>query len=133
MKSRKKPQTIDEFIANYPEDIQEKLQRLRSAIRKAAPQATEIISYGIPAYRFHGNLIYFSAYEHHIGVYPRVKSLEKELAPYEGGKGTIRFPHEKPIPLTLIKKLVKARIEANLQREAVRGLASPKGKTKGKK
>jgi len=126
----KKPKTIDQFIEQYPEDIQAKMHRLRSAILKIVPDAEETINYGIACFKWHGNLVFFSGYKNHIGVYPRPKGFEKELAAYKGGKGTIQFPHEKPIPLTLITKVVKARMKENLAREAVRGLAS---KVKGRK
>jgi uncharacterized protein YdhG (YjbR/CyaY superfamily) len=113
----KKPQNIDEFIAQYPPDVQAKLQKIRAVIRKAAPKAEESINYGIACFKLNGkNLIFFSGAKKHIGVYPRPRTPEfvKLLAVYKGGKGTIQFPHDKPIPLGLIVKLVKARIRENL-------------------
>lgn len=129
----KKAKNIDEFIEQYPEDIQAKMQRLRLAILKIVPDAEQTLNYGIACFKWHGNLIFFSGYKNHIGVYPRPKGFETELAPYKGGKGTIQFPHEKPIPLTLITKVVKARMKENLARETSRGLAVSKAKTKKKK
>ncbi len=105
---------MDEFIAQFPEEIRERLERVRWAIRKQAPKAEEAISYGMAAFKWNGNLIFFSAFKDHIGIYPRPKSLEKELAKYDGGKGTVQFPHSRPIPIALIRKIVKLRMEENL-------------------
>lgn len=118
MKPAKKPQNIDEFIAQYPKEVQEKLQAIRSVIRKAAPKAEEAISYGIPAFKLNGNLIFFAAFTKHISIYPRPRTPEfaKLLAPYKGGKGTIQFPLDEPLPMPLIRKIVKYRIAENLER-----------------
>ena len=113
---RPKPQTIDEFIAQYPDDLRQKLETIRTIIRKGAPMATEAISYGIPAFKLNGNFLFFSAFKGHVAIYPRVKSLEKELSAYEGGKGTIKFPIDKPLPLALIRKIVEAKLLENLDR-----------------
>jgi uncharacterized protein YdhG (YjbR/CyaY superfamily) len=114
--AKPKPKTIDEFIAQYPKDIQEKLQAIRATIRKAAPKAEEAISYGIPAFKLNGNLIFFSAFKDHIGMHPRPKGLGDELSKYEGGKGTIKLPMTEALPLPLIRKIVKARIEDNIKK-----------------
>jgi uncharacterized protein YdhG (YjbR/CyaY superfamily) len=110
------PENMDDFIAVYPKDVQEILQQLRATIRKAAPKAEETIKYGIATFTLNGNLVFFSAYKSHIGFYPRVKAFKKELSTYEGGKGTIQFPIDKPLPLALIGKLVKFRVQENLAR-----------------
>ena len=110
------PENMDDFIALYPKEVQEKLQKLRATIGKAAPEAEETIKYGMPTYTLNGNLVFFSAYKNHIGFYPRMKAFKKELSAYEGGKGTIRFPIDKPLPLALIGKMVKFRIKENLER-----------------
>jgi uncharacterized protein YdhG (YjbR/CyaY superfamily) len=111
-----KPTTIDEFIAQYPQDLRERLETIRTIIRKGAPKATEAISYGIPAFKLNGNFLFFSAFRDHVAIYPRVKALEKELAQYPGGKGTIKFPIDKPLPLALIRKIVKVKLQENLER-----------------
>lgn len=108
--------TIDAFIAQYPADTQKILQELRRVIQKEAPDAKEKISYGIPTFTFHGNLVHFSAYPRHIGLYPGAGPIvvfKKDLEPYETTKGTIRFPIDKPLPLTLIKRIVRFRVKQN--------------------
>lgn len=114
---------IDEYIAGFPPEVQERLQRIRATIHKAAPAAQEAISYQIPAFKLHGNLIFFAAYQKHIGLYPRPRGnaeLTKALAANAGGKGTIQFPLDKPISLSLITKIVKARIQENRAKAAKR-------------
>ncbi len=120
MRTRQRiPRTIDEYIAAFPDDVQKILEKIRITIRKAAPNAEEAISYQMPTFRLNGNLVYFAAYKKHIGLYPAPRGNErfkKELASYEGGKGTVRFPLDKPIPFDLITRIVKFRIEENLAR-----------------
>lgn len=106
-----KPKNIDEFIASYPPEVQVRLEQIREAIRKAAPKAEECINYGIACYKLDGkNLIFFSGFKNHTAIYPRPKGMKEELSTYAGGKGTIQFPHTEKIPVTLIKKVVKARM-----------------------
>ena len=113
------PKDIDEYIAGYPNDVQEILEKIRMTIRKAAPDAEETISYQIPTFTLKGKyLVYFAAFKKHIGLYPTPRGIEKfknELSVYEGGKGTVRFPLDKPIPFGLISKIVKFRVEKNLE------------------
>jgi uncharacterized protein YdhG (YjbR/CyaY superfamily) len=111
--------TIDEYIKAFPESMQEKLQRIRSTIRKAAPDATEAISYGMPTFKHHGNLVHFAGYENHIGFYPGasgISTFKKELTGYVTSKGTIRLPLDKPLPIALIAKIVKLRVKDNAGR-----------------
>ena len=113
------PENIDEFIANFPKDIQEILKKLRETIRKAAPDAEETIKYGIPTFTLKGNLVHFSAYKSHIGFYPAPSGIEKfksERSAYEVSKGTVRFPIDKPIPLDLISRIVEFRVKENLEK-----------------
>jgi|SRR6267142_3067257 len=113
------PQNVDDFIAAYPGDVQEKLRKLRATIRKAAPKAEEAIKYGIPTFMLNGNLVFFSAYKNHIGFYPAPRGIEafkKELSAYDGAKGTIRFPIDKALPLALIGRIVKFRVQENTKR-----------------
>lgn len=107
---------VDEYVAAQPKNIQVILNKLRATIKAAAPKAEEVISYQMPAYRHHGMLVYFAAWPGHIGFYPTpagIKAFEKELAAYEGSKGTIKFPIDKSIPYTLISKIVKYRVKEN--------------------
>lgn len=114
-----KARNIDEYIAAFPKDVQKKLEEMRATIRKAAPDAQEAISYAIPTFKQRGNLVHFAAFKNHIGFYPAPRGIEafkKELARYEGGKGTIQFPLDEPLPLSLITKIVKFRVKDNLER-----------------
>ena len=106
-----KPTTITEFIAACPKESQAKLKQIRTAIRKLAPKAAESISYGIATYKLNGRpLIYFSGYKTHIGIYPRSKAMDEELAEYVSGRGTYKFPLDEKLPMAKITKLVKARM-----------------------
>lgn len=115
-----KPNNIDDYIAGFPKPTQKFLEQVRLTIKKAAPGAKETISYGIPAFSFKDHyLIYFAAYKNHIGLYPAPRGNEafkKELSGYKGGKGTVQFPLDKPMPLNLITKIVKFRIKDNLEK-----------------
>ena len=121
--SQTAPKTIDEYIAGFPPEIQAKLEKIRAAIRKAAPKAEEAIKYMMPTFTLNGNLVHFAAFKNHIGFYPAPKGIEafkKELASYELSKGTIRFPLDKPMPYALIGKIVKLRVEQNLGKAAAK-------------
>ncbi len=120
---KKTIKTVDEYIAVQPANVREKLERLRLTIKKAAPKAEEEISYMMPAYKFQGVLVYFGAYQNHIGFYPTgsgISAFKKELSVYEGSKGTVRFPIDKPLPLTLIKKIVRFRLKENEQKQLLK-------------
>jgi uncharacterized protein YdhG (YjbR/CyaY superfamily) len=113
------PKDIDEYIASFPKDIQEILEKLRTTIRKAAPDAEEIINYQIPTFTLKGNLVHFAAFKKHIGFYPTSTGIEvfkKELSDYEGAKGSVKFQLDKPIPFDLISKIVTYRVKENLER-----------------
>ena len=108
--------TIDEYISQFPEDIQEILTKIRSLIHKEAPKAEEAMSYGVPTFKLNGNLVNFAAFKKHIGFYPTpsgIDAFRSELSDYSISKGTVRFPLDKPIPYTLIRKIVKFRVEEN--------------------
>jgi uncharacterized protein YdhG (YjbR/CyaY superfamily) len=112
-------ESIDEYIAAFPKDVQQKLRDLRATIKKAAPKAEEKISYAMPTFALHGNLVHFAAYKNHIGFYPAPRAIEefkKELSKYEGSKGTVQFPIDKPLPLPLIAKMVKFRVAQNMEK-----------------
>lgn len=117
-KSQSEPKDIDEYIAGFPEDVQEILAEIRTTIRKAAPDAEETIKYQMPTFTLHGNLVHFAAYKKHVGFYPAPRGVEKfkeALSAYEGAKSTVRFPLDKPIPFGLISKIVKFRVKKNLE------------------
>jgi uncharacterized protein YdhG (YjbR/CyaY superfamily) len=119
------PKNIDEYIAGFPNDVREILEKIRMTIRKAAPDAEETISYKMPTFNLKGHyLVYFAAYKNHIGFYaaPRGNAeFKEELSVYEAGKGTLKFPLDKPIPFDLISKIVKFRVKENLAK-AARGM-----------
>ena len=118
-------ETIDEYISEFPKDIQKKLKELRTAIRKAAPKAEEKISYAIPTFALHGNLVHFAAFKSHIGFYPAPRAIQEfkeELSKYEGGKGTVQFPLDEPIPLKLVTRMVKFRVAENMEKAALKKL-----------
>ncbi|MFN0198724.1 MAG: iron chaperone [Planctomycetaceae bacterium] len=117
-------QTIDDYIAGFPEEVQVLLEKVRVTIRKAAPKAEEKISYQIPTFTLKGNLVHFGGFKKHIGFYPGsagIANFKKELAGYHSAKGSVQFPFDKPIPVGLIAKIVKFRVKQNLEKAAARG------------
>jgi uncharacterized protein YdhG (YjbR/CyaY superfamily) len=118
-----KPRTIDEYIASFSPEVQAVLEKVRATIRSAAPDATETISYRIPAFTLNGVLVYFAAFQKHIGFYPPVRGdarLETAVARYAGEKGNLRFPLDQPIPYALITRIVKLRVKQNRAKAASR-------------
>ncbi len=111
--------TIDEYIQNFPKDVQGILEKMRQTIRKAAPGAVEAISYQMPTFKLNGkNLVHFAAFQKHIGFYPipsGIEAFKKELSPYKQGKGSVQFPLDEPIPYDLVEKIVKYRVKENLE------------------
>lgn len=123
-RDRSTPQSVEEYIAGFPAEVQEILQQVRETVSEAAPDAEEAIKYGIPTLTLEGNLVHFGAFKKHIGFYPTPSGLEQfkdELAGYEGSKGAVRFPLDRPIPFDLIREIVKFRVKENLERAAARG------------
>jgi uncharacterized protein YdhG (YjbR/CyaY superfamily) len=114
------PSTVDAYIAAFPPKVRRLLKQLRALIRETAPQAEEKIAYRMPAYTYHGVLVYFAGYANHIGLYPggTVAQFKKDLGSYKTAKGTIQFPLDEPLPVTLIRKIVKARVAQNLAKAA---------------
>lgn len=111
---------VDRYIAAFPKEAQTAMEQVRTTIRKAAPEAEELISYKMPAYKYHGMLVYFAGYKNHIGFYATPTghaAFQKELSKYKEGKGSVQFPLDEPMPLALIAKIVKFRIKENRQRE----------------
>ncbi len=110
--------TIDEYIATFPTDIQGLLEKVRTTIKVAAPGAVERISYQMPTFYLQGNLVHFAAHKDHIGFYPTpsgIEAFKAQLSVYESSKGAVRFPKDKPLPLELIGKIVKYRVDENLK------------------
>ena len=108
---------IDNYIASFPEETQMVLDKMRDIIKKAAPKAVEVISYGMPAFKMHGVLVFFAAWKTHIGFYPHssgIAAFKKELSIYKNSKGAVQFPMEKPLPAGLITKIVKFRIKEDM-------------------
>jgi uncharacterized protein YdhG (YjbR/CyaY superfamily) len=123
----KMPATIDDYIQASPPRVRHILERIRRTVRSAAPEATEVISYRMPAFKLHGILIYFAAFKNHIGLFPPVKGdpkLVKAAARYAGEKGNLRFPLDEPIPYDLIKRIVLHRVEQSASKPTAK---KPKG------
>jgi uncharacterized protein YdhG (YjbR/CyaY superfamily) len=128
-----KAENTDAYIAMFPEEIQEKLQQMRGIICKAAPTATEVISYGMPAYKVNSVLVYFAGYNAHIGFYPAgsgIAAFQNEIAKYKNSKGAVQFPLDKPLPIGLITKMVKFRLSEDAE---MAKLKAAKKKAKPKK
>lgn len=114
-----KPTSVNEYIAGFPKATQTLLKQLRATIKKAAPHAEELISYQMPAYKYNGPLVYFAAYNNHIGFYPTpsgIEAFKKELLVYKGSKGAVQFPLNEKLPLDLITKIVKYRVKENSEK-----------------
>jgi uncharacterized protein YdhG (YjbR/CyaY superfamily) len=122
--------TVDQYIALFTPDVQEVLEKVRAAIRKAAPDAEETIGYQMPAYKLHGALVYFAAAKAHVGFYPTPSGIEQfksEISAYTWAKGSVQFPLDKPMPLGLIGRIVKFRVQENLDKAAAKGAKTAKG------
>jgi uncharacterized protein YdhG (YjbR/CyaY superfamily) len=112
-------QSVDEYILQFPIEVQEILQNLRKVIKEAAPEAEEKISWQMPTFVLHGNLVHFAAHKNHIGFYPApsgIDAFEDELSEYRGGKGTLKFPIKNPLPYEVISKIVKLRVSENTRK-----------------
>ena len=121
---------IDDYISQFPDEVQVILEKLRATIRNAAPDAQEVISYQMPAFKQHGILLYFAAWKQHIGLYPPIhgdEALEKAIARYAGPKGNLQFPLDEPMPFKLIERIVKLRVKQDNEKAATK-----KRKTKTK-
>lgn len=114
---QKKFKTVSEYLSVLPESSRGIMERLRSTIKKAAPEAEELISYNMPAFRYHGMLVYYAAHKEHIGFYPGnarlIEVFKDDLVGFKTSEGTVQFPFDKPIPLSLISKIVKFRVKEN--------------------
>jgi uncharacterized protein YdhG (YjbR/CyaY superfamily) len=121
--SQAAPTSVDEYIAGFSPEVQGVLHRIRQVVRKAAPEAQEVISYRMPALKQNDILVYFAAFKSHIGLYPPVTgdtSIQKAIAPYAGEKGNLRFPLDEPIPYDLIARITELRVKQDLAKAAVK-------------
>ena len=119
MEAGTKFKTVDEYIKAFPAATQKILQQVRKSIKDAAPKAEEVVSYNMPAYKLDGMLVYFAAYDKHIGFYPTpggIAAFKKELSVYKSAKGSVQFPVDEPMPLALITKIVKFRVKENMEK-----------------
>jgi uncharacterized protein YdhG (YjbR/CyaY superfamily) len=111
---------VEDYIAGFPKEVQERMRVLRKIITEVAPEAAESISYRIPYYNLHGRLVYFAGFERHMGLYPMasgMRAFKKELGSYKQGKGSVQFPHDEPLPVALIKKIVRFRVKENTSKK----------------
>ena len=120
---RTKFEDIGTYIGSFPIETQKILEQVRATIRKAAPEAKERINYGIPTFTLNGNLVHFAGFKNHIGFYPTpsaIESFRKELSVYEGAKGSVKFPIDKPMPLDLISRIVKFRVKESQDKSGIK-------------
>jgi uncharacterized protein YdhG (YjbR/CyaY superfamily) len=130
METRSGATSIDAYIAEFPPETRALLEEIRALIRASAPDAVETISYAIPTFDMNGHLVHFAGFAHHIGFYPTgrgVEAFKEELAPYKGGKGSVRFPIGTPLPRDLIRRIVEHRVAENTAKSTVRTPTRPKG------
>ncbi len=134
--TQKVPATIDEYIADFPVEVRKLLQRVRETIHQAAPEAEEAIKYRLPTFVLHGNLVHFGAFKKHLGLYAMPTAHEKfreELAGYESAKGSVQFPFDRPIPVTLITKMVKFRVKESEEKARAKPKAAKGARKAAKK
>ncbi|HLW67915.1 MAG TPA: DUF1801 domain-containing protein [Gemmataceae bacterium] len=127
MAKSQRPKDIDAYISIFPKDVQAILKKVRMTIRRAAPDAKETISYMMPAFKQHGILVYFAAWEKHIGLYPPIsgdKAIEKAIARYAGPKGNLQFPLDEPMPYDLLERIVKLRVKQDAEKAAAKRKSS---------
>jgi len=118
-----KIETIDEYIQQFPDDLQVVLLKLCQVIKEAVPEATEKISWEMPTFVLHGNLIHFAGFKHHIGLYPgadAIVAFKERISEYKNSKGTVQFPLSKPLPIDLIKEIVLFNVKSNIQEEQLK-------------
>ncbi|ULO08338.1 DUF1801 domain-containing protein [Paenibacillus sp. 19GGS1-52] len=112
-------ESIDEYISQFAPEVQDKLKMIRTVIKEAAPEAEEKISYQMPTFALHGNLVHFAVFKKHIGFYPAPRGIEafqEELSVYKGAKGSVQFPLDQPLPFELISRIVQFRVAENIKK-----------------
>jgi uncharacterized protein YdhG (YjbR/CyaY superfamily) len=132
-RERKNWPDIESYIADFPENTRSLLEKVRETIKNVVPEAEEVISYQMPAFKYHGILVWFAGYKNHIGFYPAASGIQKfknELSGYKGAKGSVQFPIDKPLPLDLIKKIVEFRVTENLLKSTAKKSTKPNTKSK---
>ncbi len=125
------PKNFSAYCKPFDAPIKARLQQMQETIQKTAPDAEPVISYGMPAFNFHGKLVYFAGYKNHIGFYPMasvIETFQKEIeaGEYKWAKGSIQFPHNRPLPISFITKMIKFRMKYNLEKEALKKLPKKK-------
>ena len=121
---KKAPESIDEYIGTFPKDIRSKLESIRRAVKEEAPDAKEVISYGMPAFKLNRVLVYFAAQRKHIGFYPTasgISAFEEELSQFKHSKGAVQFPIDEPVPLELVRKVVRFRVKEDMAKTKKEG------------
>ena len=121
---KKAPESIDEYIGTFPKDIRSKLESIRKAVKEEAPDAKEVISYGMPAFKLNRVLVYFAAQQKHIGFYPTasgISAFEEELSQFKHSKGAVQFPIDEPVPLELVRKVVRFRVKEDMAKTKKEG------------
>ncbi len=129
METPTRPTSVDAYIANQPEPVQAALKQLRQVIKNAVPEAQEVISYAMPAYKFHGMLAYFSAFKNHYGLYispGALSAFKDQIAPYFSGKATLQFTYGQPLPEALVAEIVRYVAQQNLAKQAVKAAKGKK-------
>ncbi|HEY9527641.1 MAG TPA: DUF1801 domain-containing protein [Anaerolineales bacterium] len=129
--SNKPFKTIDEYISMFPDDVRTILNQLRQTIRAAAPEAQETINYQMPTFTLNGNLVHFAGFKNHIGFYPTptgIEAFKDELSAYKGAKGSVQFPLDQPMPLSLIRRMVEYRVRENSERKPGKKTSTKKEK-----
>jgi uncharacterized protein YdhG (YjbR/CyaY superfamily) len=125
MEAANKFKTVDEYLSSFPADTGSVLRKMRTTIKEVVPDAEELISYNMPAFKLHGVLVWYAAYKNHIGLYPTssaIKTFAQELSMYKTSKGAIQFPIDEPIPTNLVKKIVKFRVKQDSEKAMVKKL-----------
>ena len=129
--SNKQFKTIDEYISMFPDDVRTILNQVRQTIRTAAPEARETINYQMPTFTLNGNLVHFAGFKNHIGFYPTptgIEAFKEELSVYKGAKGSVQFPLDQPMPLSLIRRIVEYRVKENSERKPSQKTSTKKEK-----
>ena len=129
--SNKQFKTIDEYISMFPDDVRTILNQVRQTIREAAPEAQETINYQMPTFTLNGNLVHFAGFKNHIGFYPTptgIEAFKDELSAYQGAKGSVQFPLDQPMPLSLIRRIVEYRVKENSERKPGKKTSTKKEK-----
>ena len=129
--SNRQFKTIDEYISMFPDDVRTILNQVRQTIREAAPEAQETINYQMPTFTLNGNLVHFAGFKNHIGFYPTptgIEAFKDELSAYKGAKGSVQFPLDQPMPLSLIRRIVEYRVKENSERKPAKKTSNKKEK-----